>query len=181
MLQGVSSRLRRSISAGALNVFLATLVLLAGSAIATASPATPELEGDRELVSSNGAQLLSWSGPSEADATLEYELQESTSAEFDAPETRYRGTLPSWYISGRLDGRSYFRVRARELSDDGEEVAGAWSDWSEAQVLRVEHHDTRLAVALFIVGALVFTATAATAFLGARGSSREAAAREEAA
>ncbi|PRP95637.1 hypothetical protein ENSA5_37700 [Enhygromyxa salina] len=136
----------------------------------TPSAAAPTMVGDPELESSNGAVLLKWE-PAESERELEYELQESSSANFDDPSSRYRGTLPSWYVSGRLDGRSYFRVRSRPLNGASDGGEAPWTEWSAAQSVLVEHHDLRLAVILFILGAVVFVITAATVLLAARSTS----------
>ncbi|NVB41038.1 hypothetical protein G6O69_24570 [Pseudenhygromyxa sp. WMMC2535] len=139
------------------------------------APEAPQMVGEATLESGNGAALLRWAlardeeGEGEGDV-YEYELQESGSPEFSAPTLRYRGTMPSWYVSGRLDGRSWFRVRGRPWAEGQDQKHGQnqWSEWSEAQVLVVAHHDLRLALALFGLGALVFVATAGTVLVSSR-------------
>ncbi|MFO7563150.1 MAG: hypothetical protein R6X02_10945 [Enhygromyxa sp.] len=138
-----------------------TLALLTpGSAAAEA----PRFEDDTETRSTNGAILLRWDtelGVNER----EYELQEAADRSFATAETRYRGSFPSYFVSGRRDGTTYFRVRSRSFA---EQTPTAWTEWSATKVVVVEHHDLRLALGLFIGGAAVFLATGLTLVAGAR-------------
>jgi hypothetical protein len=129
--------------------------------------AAPSFVGEPELETAKGAALLSWGGDEEdRGGQREYELQEASDAGFSDPVARYRGTSTSWYLSGRLDGTSYFRVRSRERDSSGE--LGPWSAWSDPQVLHVAHHDPRLALLLLCLGAVVFTTTAVSLLVAAR-------------
>lgn len=140
------------------------------------------LESDsNRLDSNNGAALLRWTQPdldrdsapdlgADLGADFEFELQEGPTPAFEAPVTRYRGTFPSWYVSGRRDGELYFRVRSRPWSRE-HGPRGEWSEWSTVATISVQHHDLRFALALMGLGALVFCATALTLRASARLSS----------
>jgi hypothetical protein len=128
--------------------------------------AAPEFETPDPIESSNGAALLRWDQGQPLGA-LEYELQEADSPEFVAAELRYRGSFPSYFVSGQRDGTRYFRVRSRSYTEDS---PAPWSEWSTPQILVVAHHDLRLALGLFGAGALVFVITCLTLVAGARRS-----------
>jgi hypothetical protein len=130
-----------------------------------AAPA-PQWDGEAEETSTNGAMLIEWKGEDEG-GKLEFELQEADRADFEDAQTHYRGTFPSWYVSGRRDGTHYFRVRSRPWSR-AEGSSGEWSEWSATKTVVVEHHDLGLALGLMSVGALVFLITVLTLVLGAR-------------
>lgn len=163
----------RSVALPFASALLLVLALAFVSSTLHAAPepadAAPRMLGDAQLVSGNGAVLLHWApADHDHDHDHEYELQESRAADFAQPSSRYRGQPPSYFASGRLDGRSYFRVRSRAQAADGR--VGPWSEWSAAQSVRVEHHDLRLALGLFILGLVVFVATVIAVLLGARSS-----------
>jgi len=129
----------------------------------------PRFDDPAEARSQNGAMLLSW------DAELrvgerEYELQAADDPSFADAELRYRGSYPSFFVSGRPDGTRYFRLRSRELAAA---ETSAWTEWSASKAVIVEHHDLRLALALFFAGAAVFLATCFTLVAGARSADRE--------
>lgn len=166
MFPGVISRGHRA-SSVALSIFVMISTVAWANAANTSEPSErPTWVGAAELESANGAQLLEWTGPEDS-TSYEYELQESSTPSFAAAETRYRGTLASFYVSGRLEGRSHFRVRARPIEGT---AVGPWSAWSTSRVLVVEHHQPGLALALFGLGAAVFLITAVTVWIGARGT-----------
>ncbi len=137
------------------------LALLSWSTAADAA-APPKFDDVAEARSQNGALLLSW----DADLSIgerEYELEEAGDPSFADAALRYRGTFPSFFISGRPDGARYFRVRSRDYGSDQ-----AWSAWSQPKSVVVEHHDMRLALGLFCAGAAVFLATCTALLIGAR-------------
>jgi hypothetical protein len=144
------------------------LALLVALLVTPAWAAAPRFDQPSPIESANGAALLRWD-QDQPIGELEYELQEADSLEFVAVETRYRGSFPSYFVSGRRDGTHYFRVRSRSYAGAGAEP-DPWSEWSPPQTLVVAHHDLRLALGLFGAGALVFVITSLTLVAGARRS-----------
>jgi hypothetical protein len=136
----------------------------------TAAAAPPEFDELAEARSQNGAILLSWDAK-QAVGDREYELQESDDSSFATTSVRYRGSFPSFFISGRRDGTKYFRVRSRGYVDG---QPSAWTGWSSTKIVIVEHHDLGAAFGLFGAGAIVFLATCLTLIVGSRTASREA-------
>ncbi len=93
---------------------------------------------------------------------IKYELQQSSDEHFSAAKKIYEGADRATYISGLRNGIYYYRVRAF--------IDGQFGDWSKPASLKVKHHSLKLALILFFVGAMVFTATA---WLVIRGSAKE--------
>ncbi len=146
------------------------LVLLAISwSTPAAAAAPPSFDDSTEARSQNGAILLSWDADLDIGAQ-EYELQEADDPSFEHSSVRYRGSFPSFFVSGCRDGTRYFRVRSREYAG---ERPSAWSEWSATKVVVVEHHDLGAALGLFGGGAAVFLATGLTLLVGARAIGRD--------
>lgn len=118
-----------------------------GVSRARAEPSAPSLsvEGD----SGAGHVRVSWSA--EDDATG-YELQRAAREDFSDARVHYRGQHTASVLSGLLDGRLYFRVRARSADGEG--------PWSEAASFEVRHHPRDMALSFFFAGALIFVMTA---------------------
>jgi len=147
------------------------------------APPPPTVTGDARLHSANGAVLLAWDrdpplvSPGALEHALEYELEEASDASFADAQVRYRGSFPSWFMSGRRDGSYAFRIRSRswtEAASAGSAQPSAWSEWSATQIVVVEHHDVRLALVLFGFGAAVFLASCLTLLIGSQRTSRRA-------
>lgn len=110
------------------------------------SLAAPGLSSDTDVATS-GFFRLAW----HAAPGLESELQEARSPDFDDAQRRYYGTDRARFVSGKADGRYYYRVRT--FNDEHP------SPWSQAVVVEVRHHPLWRAVGFFALGALVFLAT----------------------
>lgn len=142
--------------------------LLGSTALAGPPRSAPIFAGEPNQRSSNGAMLLRW------DIALgvgdrEYQLQEASDPQFGDAIVRYRGSFPSWFMSGRVDGTRYFRVRSRRIESS---AASAWSEWSATKVAIIEHHDLTIALVLFGFGALVFIGTCLTLIVGSLETNR---------
>ncbi len=83
-------------------------------------------------------------------------LQESSSPGFSNASVIYRGPDTAHFVSGRDNGKYYFRVRAAR--DGG---------WSEPIAVTVHHHSLPRALGFFSVGLIVFAATMAVIVAGA--------------
>lgn len=130
-----------------------------------AQPPAPTLKSDA-VDTEAGYLTLSWSHP--AKPPIEYQLVERVKPGALAPppkpsgappeasseQIRYQGSTPVYFVSGLADGDYEFRVRAR-VSD-----AAPWSPWSDAVVVRVEHHALADALWLAGIGGAVFILTA---------------------
>lgn len=132
-------------------VLLACL-LAAGSALARNS--APRLWSDSEIASA-GFFRLAW----ETDAER-VELQESTDPDFNSPATAYAGPDRATVISGKPDGKRYYRVRALSNSHT--------SPWSETVAVVVAHHSLSRALMFLSLGIIVFIAIVAMIVRGSR-------------
>ncbi len=103
--------------------------------------------------SEDGYIGLSWD--SEAEGGI-FELQESTSVDFESYRVVYKGPDLATFVSGLENGQYFYRVRRND---------GAWSSPIE---LQVKHHTLQLAFSLFGLGALVFVLTAWVIIKGTR-------------
>lgn len=123
------------------------LCLLGVSAAAGAAEA-PRLQASVDEATA-GFYRLSWTSP---DDTPEFELQESPAAGFEHATTMYRGLDQASVLTGREDGRYYYRVRARLAN-------GTVTPWSDPVRVTVKHHSLGRALRFFATGAVVFLAT----------------------
>lgn len=98
----------------------------------------------------------------EAEEFQEFQVESALDSTFEKPVQVYAGPLRETYISGLRDGQYHYRVRARQAGDS------AWGPWSTTETATVHHHSLGLALTLFVVGALVFTATASFVFVHGR-------------
>ena len=100
---------------------------------------------------SEGHVSLKWQADRKG---VQYELQQSDNPQFTDPVRLYLGADSSSFLSGLIDGRYFFRVRARHLKD------GAWGSWSTPIQLACKHHSMSLAWTLFATGGLLFLSIA---------------------
>lgn len=114
-------------------------------------------------VSTDGTARLSWTVPDGARVLI----QRAPLADGDTAATLYEGKDSAAVVTGLPDGD--YRFRGRLLR-----AQGRASDWSPVVTVRVQHHPLGRALAVFSVGALVFLATAALIFTGARQEKKEA-------
>lgn len=119
------------------------------------STSTPKFESGFELTSDSGYIRLAWSHPDyeEIPAHIKFELQQSETKDFDKILLKYQGPDTASYISGLPNGTYYYRIRTSNTE------TGQTSPWSETVTLHVQHHSIQLAIALMVVGALVFITT----------------------
>ena len=87
----------------------------------------------------------------------EFELQESTRPDFSDAAPLYRGPDLATVISGRRDGRRYYRVRAQPQAG-----------WSNTVQVTTAHHPLSRALAFFAAGTLVFALTLAMILYGSK-------------
>jgi len=125
------------------------------SSIACGSQAIspPELAVDNPVASA-GYFRLNWHLPQKpAKRQPEFELQESAAVGFPQGTERmvYHGPDLATVISGRENGRLFYRVRALE-----EGLPGQWSNIVQVEV---HYHSLLRAVTFFGLGAVVFLAT----------------------
>lgn len=114
--------------------------------------------------SSSGNIKLIWEldGKQDVWEKTEFELQKSRDEEFTEAKTAYTGPDRATFISGLADGMYYYRIRVIK----GDEV-GVWSDTVKFEV---KHHSLKLALVLFFIGAIVFSATV---WIVLKGASKE--------
>ena len=110
-----------------------------------------QLESDTAVASAGYFQLR-WS------SSVAVELEESNTPDFRAPRLVYSGSDTARVISGKPDGDWYYRARG---IDSG-------STFSNTVKVEVRHHPIERAAGYFIVGAVVFLATALLIAVGAR-------------
>ena len=110
-----------------------------------------QLEADTAVANAGYFQLR-WN------ASAAVELEESTTSDFRAPRLVYSGSDTARVISGKSDGDWYYR--ARPVSSN--------NSFSNTVMVEVRHHPIERAVAYFVVGAVVFLATALLIAHGAR-------------
>ncbi|HZD53399.1 MAG TPA: fibronectin type III domain-containing protein [Woeseiaceae bacterium] len=85
-------------------------------------------------------------------------IEEDTEREFTSPRVIYRGADNARVLSGKPDGRWYYRAR----------TAGSGGAFGEVLEVTVRHHPIERAFAFFALGALVFLATLGVIIRGAR-------------
>ena len=110
-----------------------------------------QLEADTAVANAGYFQLR-WK------ASSAVELEESTTPDFSAPRLLYSGSDRARVVSGKPDGDWYYRARP----------VSSGSSSSNIVKVEVRHHPLERAVAYFVVGAVVFLATALLIATGAR-------------
>jgi hypothetical protein len=110
-----------------------------------------QLEADTAVANAGYFQLR-WNAPAAV------ELEEATTPDFRAPRLVYSGSDKARVVSGKPDGDWYYRARP----------VSSGSSFSNIVKVEVRHHPIERAVAFFIVGAVVFLATALLIANGAR-------------
>ena len=121
--------------------------------IPNANSETIQLSSDSEIATAGYFQLR-WQGP-----TSEYNLQESSTAEFTFSKNLYRGSDTASVISGKPDGDYYYRVSSHDSSLPLE---------SNIVKVTVAHHSLNDALMFFIAGAIVFITILIMIFKGSR-------------
>jgi hypothetical protein len=118
---------------------------------------------DAGVVSTNeGHVTLRWSLPEGSDATtsgLTFELEQSRDPGFGNLRLRHRGPERAVFVSGLLDGRNYFRVRAVPAGSPA-------GPWSEVLLVEVDYPSRGQVVLLLVVGCLVFAGTITAIVVG---------------
>jgi hypothetical protein len=133
--------------------FVGPLTVLMFS-VALAGPVTAEdvqLESDTKVATAGYFQLR-WRAGSGV------ELQESRSADFEAPRIVYAGSDAARVISGKPDGDWYYRAAPAASN-------GAFGNTVK---VTVRHHPIERAIGYFAVGFVVFVATLLLIVSGAR-------------
>jgi hypothetical protein len=110
---------------------------------------------ERESSNDDGMVTLRWA-PLEKGTVRSYELQQSTSPDFDSPKVRYKGADLGSVLSGFAEGEYHFRVRP--IDPPG--------DWSEPVSVSVEYISKGTVVFLLGIGVTVFFATIVTLLVG---------------
>ncbi len=113
------------------------------------------IDEEGNVVTNSGQIELVWKVPGNNTNldSLEFELQEGETPNFEETLVRYKGPDRASYISGLENGTFFFRVRA--INTETNQV----SNWSEPAVAIVEHHSLSFALFLFCIGAIVFLLT----------------------
>jgi hypothetical protein len=118
---------------------------------------------ETELSTNEGHVLLQWGHD---DELLIYQLQMAATADFTAPTRLYEGSDKASFLSGLVDGRHFFRVRAREPDSE------TWGPWSASAEVVCEHHALTTAWAFFAVGGALFVLIVLSVGTGARSVGR---------
>ena len=103
-----------------------------------------ELNSDSTIATA-GYYQLNWSGNAET-----FQLQESSTSDFNAYKVIYEGKDLARVISGKPDGDYYYRVKT-STSDSAPGV-------SNVVEVTVAHHPLQNAILFFLAGAIVFIA-----------------------
>lgn len=114
----------------------------------------PHLSSNSDIATA-GFYHLKWDTDAER-----IELQEATTPEFRAPDILYIGADGATTISGKPDGKWYYRVRALR---DGQ--AGPWSETVE---VTVAHHSLSRALMFLTIGVIVFISIVTMIIRGSR-------------
>lgn len=140
------------------HIFLAAIFLFSFQATGAGSdePA-PVLRLATGSVSANGHVKIEWD---HSEGGL-IEVQQSESETFETARIIYRGADKATFVSGLENGTYYYRVREHD---------GAWS---APATLTVRHHSLRLAIILFMLGAIVFALTVFIVVKGALKASND--------
>jgi len=154
----------------ALSLLVFSGLVAVGEAHALASPT---LITDTEIASA-GYFRLSWTVP-DSPSSVEFELQQSSVADFSNHKTVYTGPDRATTFSGLANGDYYFRIRSQISDQISGQKSGQTPDrttdqpsaWSAVTKVQVQHHSLTRAWLFFILGAAVFTATLALVLRGA--------------
>jgi hypothetical protein len=125
-------------------------------------PPAPSFLGAELQSTSEGHATLSWTLPAESGpegTELRFELEQSNDPAFTNHRLRYEGPGRSVFVSGLLEGRTYYRVRSRSSGA----VPGPWSD---PLVVEVSYPGRGQVLLLLAVGCVVFVCTAAAIVTG---------------
>ncbi len=136
------------------SVIAAAVFLVSGMPLLlSAKPVLPVLTTDTTLATA-GYYQLSWRPGIDgaSDKILQYELQQATNPEFSDRRSLYRGPDLASVISGKPDGRYYYRVRIINPNNLNR-------SWSHPVMVEVRHHSLLKAFGFFTIGALVFFLT----------------------
>lgn len=116
-----------------------------------------ELESDTDVATA-GYYQLKWDN---ADKNVRFEIEEADNSAFDDARRLYQGRDRATVITGRPDGRYYYRVRIVS-------VDGSTTSWSDTVKVEVDHHPLSRALGFFSVGAIVFIAILVAILIGNR-------------
>ena len=136
---------------------IAMAMMLGLTTFGFSQPAAGLRSSNASTPATAGYYTLSWS----ADEATGFELEEASEAGFADAFTRYRGADLATTVTGKRDGRYYYRVRAFDS-------AGEPGPWSETVTVEVAHHSLGRAWLFFATGALVFILSLVTILRGAR-------------
>ena len=137
--------------------FGAAVLFLSLTAVAGSGAPLLVLSSDTDIASA-GFYRLEWNWTTAAIRPGgEFELQESTLPDFSDATQLYRGPDLATVISGRRDGRRYYRVRSQPHAA-----------WSNTVQVTTAHHPLSRALAFFAAGALVFALTLAMILHGSK-------------
>jgi hypothetical protein len=140
-----------------IRAFGAAVFCLSLTAVAGSGTPLLVLSSDTDTATA-GYYRLEWSWTrATAESGGEFELQESTHPDFSDAAALYRGPDLATVISGRGDGRRYYRVRAKPDAA-----------WSNSVQVTTAHHPLSRALAFFAAGALVFALTLAMILHGSQ-------------
>jgi hypothetical protein len=121
---------------------------------ALAQSPSPHLTSNSDIATA-GFYHLKWDTDAER-----IELQEDTTPEFRAPDILYKGADSATTISGKPDGKWYYRVRALRDGQPG--------PWSETVEVTVAHHSLSRALMFLTIGVIVFISIVITVIRGSR-------------
>ena len=110
-----------------------------------------DLHTERGNISNDGRIKLIWRS---AGKETMYELQSARDPDFEEYKVIYSGPDRASFVSGLKNGTYYYRVKP---------VDGVWS---KVLTVEVKHHSLRLAMALFVVGGIVFVLTVGVVVIG---------------
>jgi len=143
----ISTSRARGLRAGRLAALLALAPLLPAQEGAPALEVTATGRTD-------GHATLAWTPAGEETDRLEFELQASSTPDFEASARCYVGPDRASFRSGLPAGLHHFRVRQRPAGEAAEE-AGPWGPWSAPATVEIRPYPLRTAWTLFAVGALL--------------------------
>lgn len=122
---------------------------------------TLNLASDTSL-SSAGYFRLNWQSQNAKAEAVTYLLEEAQDAQFSSARTLYAGPDTATLISGRSNGTYFYRV----TTHPGADAQTQHIQWSNVAKVEVTHHPLSRAFMFFILGALVFIATAVVIIAG---------------
>jgi len=129
--------------------FLPTVFVLLSSflisTLATAQGGVEDFAADTRVATS-GFYRLTWN----VDQGVAVELQEATTADFEDAVRIYEGTDQACFVSGKVDGEYFYRIRVAARDPNG---------WVGPVVLTVSHHPLSRAGLVFGLGAFIFAST----------------------